>query len=162
MGTENIGMGNVGSSRSIEYSTPLKIVNPLIKEFDLEIDVCASDKNFKLDNYWTIEDDAFKQVWDGNCWMNPPYNRDLGKWVRKAHSERHSGTKVCLFPVRANTKWWAEVSLDSEIRFINGEVNFNNEPRGLWAAICVMIFGKKAKVGTFSIINYRKNFNCGY
>ena len=157
MGTENIGMGVVGTSRSIEYSTPLKIVNPLINEFDLEIDVCASKENHKLNKYWTIEDDAFKQKWDGNCWMNPPYNRDLGKWVRKAHSERHSGTKVCLFPVRANTKWWAEVSLDSEIRFINGEVNFNNEPRGLWAAICVMIFGKQAKVGSFSIINYRKN-----
>ena len=87
--------------------------------------------------------------------MNPPFNRYLGKWVRKAHSERYSGTKVCLFPVRANTKWWAEVCVDSEIRFINGEVNFNDEPRGLWAAMCIMIFGEQAKTGTFSVIDYR-------
>ena len=156
MGTENVGMGTVGFSRSIEYSTPRAIVDPLINEFDLTFDVCASDKNYKLSNYWTIKDDAFLKKWDGNCWMNPPFNRYLGNWVRKAHSERHSGTKVCLFPVRANTKWWAEVCCDSEIRFINGEVNFNNEPRGLWAAMCIMIFGEQAKKRTFSVINYRK------
>ena len=82
------------------------------------------------------------------------FNRYLGKWVRKAHSERYNGTKVCLFPVRANTKWWAEVCVDSEIRFINGEVNFNDEPRGLWAAMCIMIFGEQAKIGKFSVIDY--------
>jgi phage N-6-adenine-methyltransferase len=156
MGTEQIGMGVVGASRSIEYSTPLEIVNPLIEEFSLTRDVCASKENYKLDNYWTIDDDALSKTWDGNCWMNPPFNRKLRTWVRKAHSERYSGTKVCLFPVRANTKWWAEVCVDSEIRFINGEVNFNNEPRGLWAAMCIMIFGEQAKVGTFSVIDYRK------
>ena len=77
------------------------------------------------------------------------------KIIFAAHSERYSGTKVCLFPVRANTKWWAEVCVDSEIRFINGEVNFNDEPRGLWAAMCIMIFGEQAKTGTFSVIDYR-------
>ena len=155
MGTENIGMGVIGVSKSIEYSTPLKIVNPLIEEFSLTRDVCASKYNHKLKDYWTVDDNALTKSWEDNCWMNPPFNRHLGTWVRKANSERHSGTKVCLFPVRANTKWWAEVCIDSEIRFINGEVNFNDEPRGLWAAMCIMIFGEQAKVGTFSIIDYR-------
>ena len=41
MGTEL-----VGKSKSIEYSTPLNLVNPLIKEFDLKVDVCASKKKF--------------------------------------------------------------------------------------------------------------------
>ena len=66
-----------------------------------------------------------------------------------------NGTKVCLIPVRSNTKWWAEVSPKSEIRFINGEVNFNNEKRGLWLPMCIIIFGEQAKIGTFSIIDYR-------
>ena len=155
MGTEKIGEGIIGKSRSIEYSTPLKLVNPLILEFNLTRDVCASKENYKLADYWTIEDDALTKTWNCNCWMNPPFNRDLNKWVRKAHSERHSGTKVCLIPVRSNTKWWSEVCVDSEIRFINGEVNFNNEPRGLWASLCIMIFGEQAQVGTFSVIDYR-------
>tara|TARA_R110002051_G_scaffold260163_1_gene319969 strand:- start:8021 stop:8494 length:474 start_codon:yes stop_codon:yes gene_type:complete len=156
MGTEQIGRGIVGKSHSIEYSTPPQLVNPLIIEFSLTTDVCASAENAKLSHYWTIEDDALSKTWKGNCWMNPPFNRDLQKWVKKAHSERHSGTKVCLIPVRSNTKWWSEVCRDSEIRFINGEVNFNDKPRGLWAALCIMIFGEGAKVGTFSVIDYRR------
>ena len=130
MGTEIIG-----ESKSIEYSTPLKIVEPLIKEFNITRDVCASFENHKLPDYWTKEDNALIKTWKGNCWMNPPFSRDLNKWVRKAYAETYgldgSGTKVCLIPVRSNTKWWAEVSPKSEIRFINGEVNFNNEERGV-------------------------------
>jgi len=153
MGTEN-----VGASNSIEYSTPIKLVSPLIKEFNLVRDVCASDSNYKLQNYWTKDDDALTKDWKENCWMNPPFSRNLNKWVKKAccDSERFGGTKVCLIPVRSNTKWWSEVSIKSEIRFINGEVNFNEESRGLWLPMCIMIFGDGAKIRSFSIINYRK------
>lgn len=144
-------------SESIEYSTPLKIVEPLIEEFRLTRDVCASSTNNKLPDYWTKEHDALSQSWKGNCWMNPPFSRDLSKWVKKAYrdTEQFGGTKVCLIPVRSNTKWWAEVVLKSEIRFINGEVNFNDETRGLWLPMCIVIFGEQAKQGHFSIINYR-------
>jgi phage N-6-adenine-methyltransferase len=158
-----MGIGTIGNkqntfvSKSVEYSTPLKIVNPLIEEFSITKDVCADISNHKLPDYWTKEQDALKQDWLGNCWMNPPFDRNLNKWVRKAHKEtqKHGGTKVCLIPVRSNTVWWAEVCKDAEIRFINGEVNFNDEPRGLWLPMCVIIFGERAKVGTFSVIDYR-------
>lgn len=159
-----MGLGLIGNKRggftsnSIEYSTPISIVNPLIEEFELTTDVCASALNFKLPKYFTKEDDALTKDWIGNCWMNPPFDRNLAKWVKKAHDEtiKHGGTKVCLIPVRSNTKWWADLSIKSEVRFINGEVNFNNEPRGLWMGMCIMIFGENAKTGTFSIINYRQ------
>ena len=152
-----MGTKLVGESNSVEYSTPLKIVEPLIKEFGITRDVCASELNHKLADYWTKEDNALTKDWVGNCWMNPPFSRDLNKWVRKANLEakHNGGTKVCLIPVRSNTKWWAEVCKDAEIRFINGEVNFNDEKRGLWLPMCIIIFGEMAKVGTFSVLNYR-------
>jgi len=50
-----MGTQVVGESNSVEYSTPLKIVKPLINEFGLTKDVCASSLNHKLPNYWTIE-----------------------------------------------------------------------------------------------------------
>lgn len=153
-----MGQGIIGKSKSIEYSTPLDIVNPLIKEFDLHTDVCASAQNHKLSHYWTKEEDAFRKEWKGNCWMNPPFSKNLSKWVKKACSdaEKFGGTKVCLIPVRSNTKWWAAVAPKAEIRFINGEVNFNNEERGLWLPMCIMLFGEKVKHGRFSILHYRK------
>ena len=156
MGTEL-----VGKSKSIEYSTPLNLVNPLIKEFDLKVDVCASKKNFKLPIYWTKEDNALNKSWNDNCWINPPYCRDLSKWIKKAYNETYNKkkltTKVCLLPVRSNTKWWSEIIQKAEIRFINGEVNFNNEKRGLWLPLCIIIFGKNAKLNQFSVINYRRS-----
>jgi hypothetical protein len=57
----------------VEYSTPLKIVEPLIKEFSLTRDVCASALNHKLPIYWTKEDNSLAMNWEGNCWMNPPF-----------------------------------------------------------------------------------------
>lgn len=151
-----IGKINNFNSNKIEYSTPLSLFNPLKEEFDLEIDVCANEENHKLDRYFTEEQNGLKQDWIGNCWMNPPFSRDLSKWVKKAHSEslKYKGTKVCLIPVRSNTKWWEEVVKDAEVRFVIGEVNFNNEKRGLWLPICILIFGDKAKVGSFSTIRY--------
>ena len=152
-----MGTQIVGSSDSMEYSTPLQIVEPLIREFNLTKDVCASSLNYKLSDYWTKQDNSLLKDWEGNCWMNPPFSRDLGKWVKKAFNDtiKFGGTKVCLIPVRSNTKWWAEICTQAEIRFINGEVNFNNEKRGLWLPMCIIIFGEKAKIGTFDIINYR-------
>jgi len=152
-----IGKNNDFKSKQIEYSTPINLFKPLAEEFNLEIDVCASPNNAKLDTYWTIEDDALKQNWIGNCWMNPPFGRHIGKWVKKAweDSKKFGGTKVCLVPVRSNTVWWNEVIHDAEIRFIIGEVNFNNEKRGLWLPMCILIFGERAKKGHFSTINYK-------
>ena len=101
-----MGTQVVGESNSVEYSTPLKIVQPLINEFGLTRDVCASASNHKLPDYWTKEDNSLAMNWEGNCWMNPPFSRDLNKWVKKAcnDAERFGGTKVCLIPVRSNTK----------------------------------------------------------
>ena len=58
-----MGTKVVGESKSVEYSTPLEIVNPLIKEFGLTIDVCASKSNHKLPDYWTKKDNALTKVW---------------------------------------------------------------------------------------------------
>ena len=152
-----IGKNNDFNSKAVDYSTPLSLFNPLAEEFNLKIDVCVTSENAKLDTYWTIDDDALKQDWVGNCWMNPPFSRHLNKWVKKAwqDSKKFGGTKVCLVPVRSNTKWWGEIIKDAEIRFIIGEVNFNEAERGLWLPMCILIFGEQAKVGNFSIINYR-------
>ena len=151
-----LGKDNNFKSEKVDYSTPWNLFLPLKEEFDLEWDVCANHENHKLDNYWTIGDDALTKDWIGNCWINPPFSRDLNKWIKKAHSEtkKHGGTKVVLTPVRSNTKWWNEIINDAEVRFVIGEVNFNDEPRGLWLPICILIFGEKAKVGTFSTIQY--------
>jgi len=152
-----IGKNNKFKSDKIEYSTPIKLFNFINKEFNFNLDVCASPENYKCKKYFTLELDGLKQDWNGICWMNPPFNKDLKKWVLKAYSESKKNNSIvcCLIPVRSNTIWWKDVCLETEIRFIIGEVNFNDLERGLWLPMCFMIFGTNKK-GQFSYIDYKK------
>jgi phage N-6-adenine-methyltransferase len=65
------------SSASGEWETPPEVFNPLNAEFRFVLDVCASVENHKCDEYFTMEDDCFKQSWvrDGYFWMNPEYGQ---------------------------------------------------------------------------------------
>lgn len=145
-------------SNSVEYETPDSIFLPLKNEFGLKVDLAASEKNHKLEKFYSIENDAFKYDWNENSWLNPPFNKELKKWIIKAHDDslKFGNTIVVLIPVRSNTKWWNYVVKDAEIRFITGEVSFNNEKRGLWLPICILIFGKQANIGKFSCFEFNK------
>lgn len=72
------------SSNTDGWATPQNLFDELDKEFSFTLDVCASDWNYKCDNYFTINDDGLSQEWTGVCWMNPPYGRTIGKWMAKA------------------------------------------------------------------------------
>jgi len=134
---------NSFKSKSVEYSTPLEIVEPLIKEFNIELDVCATKENAKCPWFFTKEQDALQLAWTKNCWMNPPWSRDLKKWVIKAYEQSQKGVNVvCLLPVRTNTQWWHKYIIDtkSEVRFLKGEIKFNGMKRGLWMPCAIVIF----------------------
>lgn len=139
---------NSFKSKSVEYSTPLEIVEPLKKEFNLKLDVCATQDNKKCEEFYTKEDNALIQDWYkfGNCWMNPPWSRELKKWVEKAYQESQKGaTIVCLLPVRSNTIWWHKliINTNTEVRFLKGEIKFNGMDRGLWLPCAIVIFHGK-------------------
>lgn len=153
-----MGIGKINNFKSdnIIYSTPRKLFDVINQEFNFNLDVCALPENTKCDNYFTPEMDGLKQDWRGICWMNPPFNKDLKKWVLKAQleSKKHNSIVCCLVPFRGNTVWFRDVCMDCEIRFIIGEVNFNDLERGLWLPMCLMIFGT-GKQGQFSYIDYK-------
>lgn len=153
-----MGIGkNEFKSNNTVYETPQILFDLLNNEFNFTLDICASDDNHKCDNYFTVNDNALNKSWIGNCWLNPPFGKFLGKYMTKLYEEQtiNGGIKVGLTPVRSNTIWWAKIINNAEIRFINGEVNFNNEKRGLWLPICILIFGS-TKPKTHSVIDYRK------
>ena len=71
------------TSNSEEWGTPQELFNRLNKEFNFTLDICASKENAKCPKYYTKEEDALKQEWGGVIWMNPPYGRQIGIWVKK-------------------------------------------------------------------------------
>lgn len=142
MGIDN----NAFKSKSEEYETPKEIFEPLQKEFDLQLDVCATKKNHKLKIYFTKEDDSLTKNWDKNFWMNPPFCRNLKKWIQKAYEESQKGvTGVLILPIRSNTLWWHKYIIDTkaEVRFLKGETKFVGHERGLWLPFAIVIFKKQ-------------------
>lgn len=154
-----MGIGKINNFKSdkVVYSTPIKLFKVIDDEFHFTLDVCANSENYKCKNYFTENDNGLIQDWQGVCWMNPPFNKELKKWVIKARdeSQKHNSIICCLVPFRGNTVWFKNVCMDAEIRFIIGEVNFNDLDRGLWLPMCLMIFGTNNK-GKFSYIDYKK------
>ena len=115
------------SSQTVEWATPPELFADLDAEFSFEIDVCATVENAKCPTFFTIEDDGLKEQWTGVCWMNPPYGRVIGDWVRKAFESAQQGaTVVCLVPARTDTKWWNRYCVHGEIRFIEGRLKFGD------------------------------------
>ncbi len=73
------------SSKSDDWETPQDLFDMINAEFYLNYDVCADSKNAKCKLYCSKESDGLSASWEWfRCWMNPPYGREIGKWVEKA------------------------------------------------------------------------------
>jgi len=78
--------------------------------------------------------------------MNPPYGREIIRWMKKAHESAQDGaTVVCLVPARTDTKWWHEYAAPHEVRFIRGRLKFGDAKNSapFPSAVVVMRGGAK-------------------
>ena len=116
------------TSKKDDWETPRKLFEELNKEFSFDVDVAASDENAKLPKYFTKEDDALVHNWDGNVFCNPPYGRQIGKWLQKGYEEHlreQDRVIVFLIPARTDTSYWHNFIFDkAEIRFLRGRLKF--------------------------------------
>ena len=132
------------SSKKTEWETPQHLFNKLNDEFVFEVDVCATASNTKCEKYYNPEINGLQQEWKGVCWMNPPYGREISKWIEKAYSEsQKEATVVCLLPARTDTIWWHDYCLKGEIRFIKGRLKFGNSKNSAPFPSAVVIFRKR-------------------
>jgi phage N-6-adenine-methyltransferase len=129
-------------SLTIEWGTPRAFYTALDAEFGFTLDVAAQPGNAKCPRYFTPKDDGLAQLWDGVCWLNPPYGKTIGTWVAKAHASAQEGaTVVCLLPVRTDTKWWQRYCVPpAEIRFVSGRLTFEGASNPAPFPSAVVIF----------------------
>lgn len=100
------------SSNRDDWETPLELFNQLDAIYHFDLDVCALPHNAKCDKYYTPDDDGLSKPWEGTCWMNPPYGRQIGRWMEKAYKSSLVGaTVVCLVPSRTDTAWWHDYAM---------------------------------------------------
>jgi len=132
------------SHKTDMWETPEYFFRALDAEFHFTCDVCATKENAKCDSYFTPEQDGLKQEWTGVCWCNPPYGKEIAKWMQKAYES--DATVVCLVHARTDTKWFHDWVLGkAEIRFVKGRLKFGKSKAGAPFPSLVAIYRKEMK-----------------
>jgi phage N-6-adenine-methyltransferase len=127
------------SSATDLWETPQAFFDALDQEFHFETDVCALPENAKCSRYFTPEQDGLKQEWTGVCWCNPPYGRQIGKWVEKAAKSK--ATVVMLVPARTDTAWFHDWVLPlADVRFVRGRLRFSGNRHNAPFPCMVVVF----------------------
>ena len=121
------------SSKETAWGTPQWLFDKLDAEFHFDLDAAASSDNAKVKDYYDKNLDGLKQDWSNghHCvWLNPPYGRDIYRWVEKAYNESHVGgvKVVALLPSRTDTRWFHDfIYGKAEIRFVKGRLKFTDK-----------------------------------
>jgi phage N-6-adenine-methyltransferase len=131
-------------SGSGEWSTPQTFFDTLDARFGFDLDVCATAENRKCPRYFGREVDGLKRPWHCRAaWCNPPYGRDVGRWLEKAWREVQSGragVAVCLVFARTDTIWWHLWAPLAEVEFVRGRLKFSAAKAGAPHPSCLFIF----------------------
>ena len=113
-------MNNVHfKSQRLDWKTPNAVYQVLDAEFSFDFDPCPVNPTF----------DGLNIEWGGCNYVNPPYGREIPKWIEKGFEEWKKGkTVVFLIPSRTDTRWWHDYCMKaSEIRFIKGRLHFDDQ-----------------------------------
>ena len=135
------------------WETPQDFFNKLDDLFGFTLDACASSDNTKVGNYYTVEQNALVQEWQGVVWCNPPYGREQVKFIQKAYDEsvKHGSTVVCLIPARPDTKVWQDLifAKADQVCFIKGRLKFGNSKDAAPFPSALILFGDSHDLSEF-------------
>ncbi len=103
------------SDAPVEWYTPpefIEMARKVLKKIDLDPASNALAQTWiKADKYFTIDDDGLAQDWFGRVWCNPPYGRQVNKWLEKAIASYKSGEveAVILLLNRTGAAWYKQL-----------------------------------------------------
>ena len=116
------------SNENNAWATPRDFYAKLNEEFNFTLDPCCMKKSALCKKYYTPKEDGLKQNWEGEiCFVNPPYGREIKKWVEKCfiESKKKNTTIVLLIPARTDTTYFHNfIYGKAEIRFLKGRLKF--------------------------------------
>ena len=120
--------GAAFSSNRSDWETPRDLFNRIDSIWHFELDAASSDENALCERHFTKEQDGLKQEWGGvRVWCNPPYGREIGRWVEKAwrESRENGAIVIMLLPARTDTRWFHDYcSKADEIALLKGRLRF--------------------------------------
>lgn len=146
------------SSKTPEWATPQELFDALDKIHHFDLDPAATPENAKCARYFTATDDGLSQNWGGaSVFCNPPYGREIGRWVKKAYEEsRKPGTKVVmLLPARTDTAWFHDYCVKGTVQFLRGRLKFGGSKNSAPFPSMIVTFERREKANEAYFIQHR-------
>jgi site-specific DNA-methyltransferase (adenine-specific) len=132
------------SSNDMTWGTPHEWFDYLDLEFDFTLDPCCSHETAKCPKHYTPAEDGLSQSWkEETVFMNPPYGKEVGLWMKKAYEEARDNMAlvVCFVRASVDTEWWRRyASRATEIRFPKGRVTFAGAETAAPFPVAIVIF----------------------
>lgn len=132
------------SSKSNEWETPRWLFDELNNDFHFTLDPCATSKNAKCKKYYTAQEDGLEKSWKGErVFCNPPYGREISKWVKKCASGE-ADISVMLIPARTDTSYFHDfIYGKARIIFLRGRLKFGDSKNSAPFPSMIVIFRKR-------------------
>ena len=123
------------TSLRADWKTPRALYQALDAEFCFDYDPCPAKPKA----------DELKGAWGQINFVNPPYGKEITKWIQKGYAENLKGkTVVFLLPSRTDTKWWHDYIMKAdEIRFIRGRLKFDDQKNSAPFPSAIVVFKQK-------------------
>jgi site-specific DNA-methyltransferase (adenine-specific) len=120
------------SSKTDDWATPQALFDSIDQQYHFDLDPAASQANHKTPQWYGLDHedesrrDGLMAEWEGlRVWLNPPYGRTIGQWVKKAADHHAQGNLVVLLlPARTDTKWFHDYIIDKDVQFLRGRLKF--------------------------------------
>ncbi len=138
------------SDETNQWFTPKYIFDALGAKFDL--DPCSPGEGLThvpATRHLTVLEDGLTAPWDGLVFMNPPYGKHTGEWMRKL-SEHGNG--IALVFARTDVKWFQDnihnaglvCFVSSRIKFHKGHIGDNSQIGTPGTGSMLIAYGDKA------------------
>ena len=142
------------SSEKQDWTTPQEFFDKLNIEFNFTLDPCCYPETAKCGRYFTEHENGLAQDWSNEVvFMNPPYGREISKWVEKAYHEslKENTVVVALIPARTDTKYWHDFVMKAkEVRLVKGRLKFGEGKNSAPFPSAVVVFTEHTGDTVFS------------
>ena len=140
------------SSAKMDWRTPASVLDRVRRVRAIGLDPCPAEDS----EHWFATSNLQRPKYDGLTapWMdyvdclrelvfvNPPYGRALGDWMRACASNSYGLHIIALVPARTDTNWFRWCWGADAICFLRGRITFEGAPAPAPFPSCLPFWGE--------------------
>jgi hypothetical protein len=138
-------------SADMTWCTPKAVLDQVRRMDQIGLDPCSNPRSIvRAKTEWTgpPKVNGLAEFWGGHglVYVNPPYGRALGIWMRKCALSALAGVEiVACVPARPDTRWWHDsiVTSGATVCFWRGRIKFLGAKQGAPFPTAIVYYGDR-------------------